>query len=857
MAAWSSPDFGRGILGGVAAAAAVAAVGALGYVFVYPQFQDAPQLDPAEVAVVAPSTQVAPADQTVVTPTETQPAATAIAPPSFDVVRVDAKGAALVAGTGSPGRPVTVFLDGEGVSDTKAGGDGTFIALFNIAPSDQPRSLSLASLGADGGKVFSDQTILIAPFGTSAPVAEVTEPTPVDKPEVVAEAPPDVVTAVNEAVDKVASAEIAVEQAGEAVDVATQEMAQVADSAVDPIGQNAPATVAVPSAGEVVAQEAIPETPATGPVGAASEQVAGVIEQAVEAAPASVEPVSPQAVVQAGVSTDTPAEAIVGEQISDAAPTVDVAVVSEPSEPVAQAVDTTLEVAALDEPAASPLAQTSPPVGPNTTETAVAGQNAAGIIQPETSPVGAADQSTPDVSATPLASTQTAVTDSSQNVAPVTAAPEATTPTRAQTTVAETQQGVETAAVAEPVQTQVQVVETPAGDAAGQNADTGTSAPPATASVATTGTKTATVAETPSPTEGIAETATVLPTEVPAAPTEPAIETAALSPNDVPTGTVVVPQATQAPTSEPVSGATGVDPDNTTGTGTGTVPPVAEIAAVEEVGEQVATAPVVPAAPQLFIADKDGVRPLQPAPAPLAPGPRVTTNVTVDTISYDSVGDVQISGRGSSDAFVRLYLDNAPIEGATITPSGDWRMTLPNVDTGIYTLRVDELDPEGGVLSRFETPFKRESPDVLARMAIVTDPNPTVPVTPRTPVTPQTPVAPGLGNPNVPVVPSTLAEPDARPERVATAAQQPRVPSADGSVTSTVSALAQAPGEDGTPIPPRVAAVTVQPGFTLWRIASEQFGKGVLYVQIYEANKDQIRNPDLIYPGQVFAIPKE
>jgi nucleoid-associated protein YgaU len=52
-------------------------------------------------------------------------------------------------------------------------------------------------------------------------------------------------------------------------------------------------------------------------------------------------------------------------------------------------------------------------------------------------------------------------------------------------------------------------------------------------------------------------------------------------------------------------------------------------------------------------------------------------------------------------------------------------------------------------------------------------------------------------------------------------------------------------------------AVTVQPGFTLWGIAAEQFGDGVLYVQVYEANKDKIRDPDLIYPGQVFVIPSK
>ncbi len=49
--------------------------------------------------------------------------------------------------------------------------------------------------------------------------------------------------------------------------------------------------------------------------------------------------------------------------------------------------------------------------------------------------------------------------------------------------------------------------------------------------------------------------------------------------------------------------------------------------------------------------------------------------------------------------------------------------------------------------------------------------------------------------------------------------------------------------------------ITVQPGFTLWRIARESYGQGVMYVRVYEANRNQIRDPDLIYPGQVFTVP--
>jgi nucleoid-associated protein YgaU len=50
-------------------------------------------------------------------------------------------------------------------------------------------------------------------------------------------------------------------------------------------------------------------------------------------------------------------------------------------------------------------------------------------------------------------------------------------------------------------------------------------------------------------------------------------------------------------------------------------------------------------------------------------------------------------------------------------------------------------------------------------------------------------------------------------------------------------------------------SVVVQPGNSLWRLARRTLGDGMLYTTIYAANRDQIRNPDLIYPGQIFAVP--
>lgn len=49
--------------------------------------------------------------------------------------------------------------------------------------------------------------------------------------------------------------------------------------------------------------------------------------------------------------------------------------------------------------------------------------------------------------------------------------------------------------------------------------------------------------------------------------------------------------------------------------------------------------------------------------------------------------------------------------------------------------------------------------------------------------------------------------------------------------------------------------VVVHKGDALWRIAYRSYGQGVRYVDIVRRNADQINDPDLIYPNQIFAVP--
>lgn len=59
------------------------------------------------------------------------------------------------------------------------------------------------------------------------------------------------------------------------------------------------------------------------------------------------------------------------------------------------------------------------------------------------------------------------------------------------------------------------------------------------------------------------------------------------------------------------------------------------------------------------------------------------------------------------------------------------------------------------------------------------------------------------------------------------------------------------------PVTPTVKTktYTIKKGDTLWAIAKKYYGNGSQYTKIYNANKDKIKNPNLIYPGQVIKIP--
>ena len=60
-----------------------------------------------------------------------------------------------------------------------------------------------------------------------------------------------------------------------------------------------------------------------------------------------------------------------------------------------------------------------------------------------------------------------------------------------------------------------------------------------------------------------------------------------------------------------------------------------------------------------------------------------------------------------------------------------------------------------------------------------------------------------------------------------------------------------------TPLTQSSNSVIIRRGDTLWQISRRLYGQGVRYTTIYLANQDQITDPDLIEPGQIFGVPGE
>jgi nucleoid-associated protein YgaU len=223
----------------------------------------------------------------------------------------------------------------------------------------------------------------------------------------------------------------------------------------------------------------------------------------------------------------------------------------------------------------------------------------------------------------------------------------------------------------------------------------------------------------------------------------------------------------------------------------------------------------------LMTPDKASVVLSKPAMPNSVSGP-----VAVETVETESSGKLYVSGRSPPSAAVRLYLNDSYLASTTTAADGRFAFTINGgVGPGNYRARLDEVESgSGAIRSRAEVSFN--VPETVAANGSVPDQ-----------AAASSQAHQGSPSPVQAVKRQDVAD-SGEPREAAVA------PASAGSAPSVV-------------VVPKITAMVVSRGDSLWRISRAAYGTGMRYAVIFGANHNQIRNPNRIYPGQIFVVPEQ
>jgi nucleoid-associated protein YgaU len=206
-----------------------------------------------------------------------------------------------------------------------------------------------------------------------------------------------------------------------------------------------------------------------------------------------------------------------------------------------------------------------------------------------------------------------------------------------------------------------------------------------------------------------------------------------------------------------------------------------------------------------------GESPPPPPTDPLVPA--------FDIARVEAGGDAVIAGRAAPGATVDLMRNGERLDRAVADASGQFVMVPPHLPAGSYELTLSAKMADGTVA------LSKQGVTVTVKEA---DTN-TGSVTARAEAAPQ------------------AAAPVAKPQDSAATAA-PRQAMAAASATDDVASAPKNVTGGGT-------TRVVTRGDSLWRISRIAYGAGEQYAIVYRANRDRIRDPNLIRPGQVLVVP--
>jgi hypothetical protein len=237
--------------------------------------------------------------------------------------------------------------------------------------------------------------------------------------------------------------------------------------------------------------------------------------------------------------------------------------------------------------------------------------------------------------------------------------------------------------------------------------------------------------------------------------------------------------------------------------------------------------------------------PAKPPAATTDAGPRF------DVARVDDHGEAAvIAGRAAPGAQVELLRDGKPLDTVVADASGQFVMTPPQLPAGSYELTLRAKAPDGTV-----TQSGRSMPVIIAEAA----PPPARPAPAAKQELKQAEKSDDKSD-VVASLPSASARqasahdrPTVQPRFIG--APKPRV-MARAPAATTVASASPADAISGAPAEAGGNRV-ISRGDSLWALSRLAYGDGARYAVIYNANRGKIHNPNLIYPGQTFVVPRK
>lgn len=229
--------------------------------------------------------------------------------------------------------------------------------------------------------------------------------------------------------------------------------------------------------------------------------------------------------------------------------------------------------------------------------------------------------------------------------------------------------------------------------------------------------------------------------------------------------------------------------------------------------------------------------PTKPQPAVADAGPRF------DVARVDDHGEAAvIAGQAAPGSKVELMRDGQPLDSVVADASGQFVMTPPRLPAGSYELALRAKAPDGTVTqsSRTMPVTVTEAAPPPARVTAAAKPEARPP---EKPVDRSDVVASLPASRLAATRPRLMGTP--KPKAMA------RVPAAGATVASASPAevFNTAPAEAG-------GSRVISRGDSLWALSRLAYGDGNRYAVIFNANREKIHNPNLIYPGQTVVLPQ-